>query len=191
MFIATTDNLIHLVKCNKLMIECAPSAARTRDNKGKPITDYTGQEATPFAHGNGHIRPNRTADPGLVYDNTIDDYLNFLCALGFNATYLSKLTPMPSLRCPSKSMKLENFNYPAISVPALHKTCTVTRTLKNVGMPGTYRVRVEAPSGVDITVMPKKLSFSQVGEEKVFRVKMTSKKEKNRKGVHFWEDGVV
>jgi Fibronectin type-III domain len=175
------------------MINYASFAARTRDNKAKPIADYNGKEATTFAHGNGHIRPNRAANPGLLYDNTIDDYLNFLCALGFNATYLSKLTPLPSFKCPSRPMKLVDFNYPAISVPALHKTCTVTRTLKNVGQPGAYRVRVLAPSGVDIVVSPRELNFSRVGEEKVFSVKITSKPEENVKGYTFgrmaWLDG--
>ncbi|KAJ4755106.1 Subtilisin-like protease family protein [Rhynchospora pubera] len=169
------------------------TTARTRDNKKQTIRDYTHEEATPFLYGNGHIRPNRAADPGLVYDITTDDYLNFLCALGFNATYLSNLTETPYFTCPSEPMRLENLNYPAISVPALDKTFTVTRTLKNVGSPGTYKVHVVAPSGVDVVVTPAELSFSRVGEEKSFRVAMTSKHRRIGKGYTFgrmvWSDG--
>lgn len=38
------------------------------------------KSATPFAYDAGHVHPNLAADPGLVYELTVNDYLNFLCA---------------------------------------------------------------------------------------------------------------
>lgn len=159
-----------------------------------PMRDLsTGNEATPFAYGNGHIRPNHAANPGLVYDTTVEDYLKFLCTLGFNSTYLSSFTKKP-FTCPSEPMKLEDLNYPSISVGALNKTIVVTRRLKNVGPPGTYKVRVEAPPRVQVAVLPRVLTFTKVGEEKTYRVAMMSRiKEKRQQGIKFgrlmWSDG--
>lgn len=49
-----------------------------------PILDSTKVNlASPFDYGAGHVNPNNAIDPGLVYDTTIDDYLNFLCAWGY------------------------------------------------------------------------------------------------------------
>ncbi|WP_216668117.1 hypothetical protein, partial [Proteus mirabilis] len=62
--------------------------ARSRDNTGHPIKTAAKEKATPFNYGNGHIRPNRAMDPGLVYDLTTKDYLNFLCSLGYNETQI-------------------------------------------------------------------------------------------------------
>lgn len=159
-----------------------------------PMRDLsTGNEATPFAYGNGHIRPNHAANPGLVYDTTVEDYLKFLCTLGFNSTYLSSFTK-EHFTCPSEPMKLEDLNYPSISVGALNKTIVVTRRLKNVGPPGTYKVLVEAPPRVQVAVLPRVLTFTKVGEEKTYRVAMMSRiKEKRQQGIKFgrlmWSDG--
>ncbi|XP_004296128.1 PREDICTED: subtilisin-like protease-like [Fragaria vesca subsp. vesca] len=54
------------------------TTARRWDNVGESILDSTKEPATPFAYGAGHVNPNRAADPGLVYDLTTNDYLNFL-----------------------------------------------------------------------------------------------------------------
>ena len=70
-------------------------SATTLDNEVEPLLNATDGKATPFSYGAGHVQPNRAMDPGLVYDTTIDDYLNFLCALGYNATQISVFTEGP------------------------------------------------------------------------------------------------
>ncbi len=59
------------------------------------MLNATDSLATPFSYGAGHVQPNRAMDPGLVYDTTIDDYLNFFCALGYNETQLSVFSQGP------------------------------------------------------------------------------------------------
>lgn len=148
-------------------------------------------KATPFEHGAGHIRPNRAMNPGLVYDLTTNDYLNFLCSLGYKQTNIELFSDVP-YKCPKK-VSLWDFNYPSIAVPNLSRKVTVTRKLKNVGSPGIYAARVLNPVGVSVHVKPNKLKFKKVGEEKSFTLTL----EDNEPGVArdyvfgglIWSDG--
>ncbi|XP_062079079.1 subtilisin-like protease SBT5.4 isoform X1 [Humulus lupulus] len=146
------------------------TTARVQDNNKGPMLDWNMKKATPFQYGSGHIQPNRAMDPGLVYDRTTDDYLNFLCAQGYNET-LVKLFYNKPYKC-SKSFTLANFNYPSIAVTNLSSqySVTITRRVKNVGPPSTYKAYVRAPAGVSIYVKPRSLQFSNVGEEKKFEI---------------------
>ncbi|XP_017982587.1 PREDICTED: subtilisin-like protease SBT5.3 isoform X2 [Theobroma cacao] len=144
------------------------TSATTWDNMKEPILNASNIKAGPFSYGAGHIQPNLAMDPGLVYDLAATDYLNFLCTLGYNETLISMFSQNP-YKCP-KPISLANFNYPSIAVPNLVGSITVTRTVKNVGSPGTYRAQVQRPTGISVQVKPKKLKFKKVGEEKTFSV---------------------
>ncbi|KAK2639988.1 hypothetical protein Ddye_027783 [Dipteronia dyeriana] len=145
------------------------TTARIRAGSNGPMLDSNNMKATPFAYGAGHVRPNRAVDPGLVYDMTADDYLNFLCARGYDEKIIRRLFLGKPYLCP-KSFKLADFNYPTITVPNLNGSVTITRRVKNVGSPGSYNVRVKAPGRVSVMVEPKSLKFTKVGEEKTFKV---------------------
>nr|CAD1831453.1 unnamed protein product [Ananas comosus var. bracteatus] len=96
------------------------TSARTRDNKEEPMLNSSFVRATPFSYGSGHVRPNRAMDPGLVYDLTTSDYLNFLCALGYKADQLALFTTGTApYKCPAKPIRLEDFNY----LRSLSRTC--------------------------------------------------------------------
>ncbi|KAJ8486430.1 hypothetical protein OPV22_018915 [Ensete ventricosum] len=111
-------------------------------------------------------------DPGLVYDLTTTDYLNFLCGLGYNSTQLAEFS---SYSCPSKPPRIKDLNYPSITIPDLSSSTKVTRVVKNVGSPGTYAVGVIEPRGISVTVSPVNLTFDEVGEEKKFEVTLKKK----------------
>lgn len=136
--------------------------------------------------------PNRAMDPGLIYDLTSNDYLKFLCALGYNETQISMLSGS-HYTCPKANISLANFNYPSITVPMLNGSTTVTRTVKNVGSPATYSVHVQNPVGISVSVSPEKLMFRKVGQQKSFKVSMKIEEGNNRSDYVFgrltWSDG--
>ncbi|KAL5581660.1 hypothetical protein UlMin_014102 [Ulmus minor] len=167
------------------------TTATTRDNKLEPMLNASNFKATPFSYGAGHVNPNGAMDPGLVYDLTVEDYLNFLCALGYNETQISEFSEQTYV-C-SKHISLTDLNYPSITVPKLVGSITVTRKLKNVGTPGTYVALVQKPAGVSVSVEPTSLKFNRVGEEKSFTVTLKEKNPKAAKKYVFgrliWSDG--
>ncbi|KAL6202523.1 hypothetical protein ACLB2K_026231 [Fragaria x ananassa] len=60
------------------------TTAYTLDNSGNKIKDLAnGGESTPFVHGAGHVDPNRALNPGLVYDIDVNDYVAFMCSIGY------------------------------------------------------------------------------------------------------------
>lgn len=59
------------------------TSAYTQNVEGKAIVDQTLQPADVFATGAGHVNPTRANDPGLVYDIQPDDYIPYLCGLGY------------------------------------------------------------------------------------------------------------
>ncbi|KAJ6980523.1 hypothetical protein NC653_028351 [Populus alba x Populus x berolinensis] len=133
------------------------------------------------------------ADPGLVYDLTVNDFLNYLCSRGYTAKDLKLFTDKP-YTCP-ESFSLTDFNYPSISAINLNDTITVTRRVKNVGSPGKYYIHVREPTGVLVSVTPATLEFKKLGEEKTFKVTFKLAPKWKLKdytfGVLSWSDDVV
>ncbi|XP_062079081.1 subtilisin-like protease SBT5.4 [Humulus lupulus] len=169
------------------------TTARVQDSNKGPLLDWNKKKASPFEYGSGHVQPNRAMDPGLVYDRTIEDYVDFLCAHGIDETLLEKFTKKPYNKCPT-SFNLANFNYPSIVVNNLSsQSVIITRKVKNVGSPGTYKAYVRAPNGVSIYVKPTSLKFSKIGEEKKFEIILKPKVVGKPKNYVFgqlkWSDG--
>ncbi|XP_022927103.1 subtilisin-like protease SBT5.4 [Cucurbita moschata] len=145
--------------------------------------------ATPFIYGSGHIHPIGAIDPGLVYDLSPNDYLEFLCASGYKEKNI-RVFAEENYKCPVSGSIL-NFNYPSIGVQNLTGCVTLTRRLKNVGRPGVYRVRVRRPKGVKVLVKPRVLKFRKIGEEKRFELTMTGVVAEGQigYGTLIWTDG--
>ncbi|KAL6635232.1 hypothetical protein ACP70R_027903 [Stipagrostis hirtigluma subsp. patula] len=142
------------------------TTAYVTDNTGKPIRDMsTGKASTPFVHGAGHVDPNRALDPGLVYDADADDYVSFLCALGYTPKQIAIITRgSPKADCSTQMGSAGDLNYPAFSVVFVSDMDEVTqrRVVSNVGssVKATYTASVTSPAGVRVTVQPRKLVFS-------------------------------
>lgn len=80
--------------------EWSPAAIRSAlmttayvvDNSKSILKDQlTNLPATPLDFGAGHINPNRAMDPGLIYDLEFQDYIDFICSLGYNSTEMKTL----------------------------------------------------------------------------------------------------
>lgn len=160
--------------------------------------DSRKQEDLEFAYGSGHINPAQAIDPGLVYDATEVDYVNFLCKQGYNTTIIRQITGDNSSVCNSTEPgRAWDLNYPSFSL-AIEDGQPIygvfTRTVTNVGSPNsTYTVRPYLPASVSVDVEPQSLSFSAVGEQKSFTVKVTGPKIAQQpimSGAIVWEDGV-
>ncbi|KAM3296914.1 hypothetical protein ACQJBY_038998 [Aegilops geniculata] len=141
------------------------TTAYNMDSAGGVIGDMsTGGASTPFARGAGHIDPNRAVDPGLVYDAGTEDYIDFLCALGYTAEQVAVFGS--SANCSARAgASVGDLNYPAFSVVfTANETAAVRqrRVVRNVGgdARATYRAKVTAPDGVRVTVTPRTLRFS-------------------------------
>ncbi|XP_049935917.1 subtilisin-like protease SBT3.9 [Nymphaea colorata] len=138
---------------------------------GEPITAEGGPRkiADPFDFGGGHVDPNSAADPGLLYDMSVADYVQFLCSSGYSSSAISRLTAKATTCGASGSVS--DLNLPSITISNLKKTTIVARTVTNVGpVRSTYRVKVEAPPGVRVSVEPQTLSFNEKVKSLTFRV---------------------
>ncbi|KAK7412523.1 hypothetical protein VNO78_03987 [Psophocarpus tetragonolobus] len=145
------------------------TTAMTTDNTGHPLTDETGNPATPFAMGSGHFNPKRAADPGLVYDASYMDYLLYTCSLGvtqkLNITY----------NCPKSFPELFDLNYPSIQIHGLNYTRTIKRTVTNVGRGrSVYKFSAVSPKEYSITATPNILKFYHVGQKMNFIITVTA-----------------
>jgi hypothetical protein len=140
--------------------------------------------AGPFDFGAGHVAPNGAADPGLVYNQTFDEYRAFLRSQGL-CTFCFGTSPAAVID-PS------DLNLPSITISQFAGVQTVTRTVTNVGTAGTYTATVAAPRGVDVSVNPSTLTLA-AGQSASFQVTFTSNRratfDQYAFGALTWGDG--
>ncbi|XP_047085905.1 subtilisin-like protease SBT1.6 [Lolium rigidum] len=157
------------------------TTAVVTDNRAGAVADEAeaGRAATPFDYGAGHVALGRALDPGLVYDAGDEDYVAFMCSIGYEANAIEVITHRP-VACPTSTAGRKpsgsDLNYPSISVVLYgggNQSRTVIRTATNVGAEAaaTYRARVEMSSGgVSVAVEPEKLVFSTTVQKQSFAV---------------------
>ncbi|CAI0395127.1 unnamed protein product [Linum tenue] len=151
----------------------SPAAIKSAMMTSAYDLDNTANPATAFAFGSGHVDPERASDPGLVYDVSTEDYLNYLCSLDYNATQMSAVLSGKSFECPEGSdFRPGDLNYPSFAVNfkrgggGRNETVRFRRTVTNVGTDVcSYRVKVEEPVGVSVVVEPEVLEFGRLGEK--------------------------
>ena len=118
-----------------------------------------------FRQGAGHVAPNSAADPGLVYDSNIIDWLGFLCGTQLDPAY-----------CTSRGIPVldpSDLNVASIAIGDMAGIQTVTRTVTNVsGKKLTVDVTVTGMTGFTTVVSPMSLTLN-AGESKSFAVSFT------------------
>lgn len=153
----------------------------------------------PFDIGAGHLNPLKAINPGLVYDMNSNDYIIFLCNIGYTPDMIKRMiTPYSSgarISCQKHHSDNINLNYPSITVPNLKQSTTLRRTVKNVDQRKNvvYFASITPANGVEVIVWPPILIFSNFKEEITYYVTLKSlKKSKGRYdfGEIIWSNGL-
>ncbi|KAM3733603.1 hypothetical protein ACB098_11G149300 [Castanea mollissima] len=141
------------------------TTAYAKDNTGASFTTQLSNSiAAPIQLGAGHIDPNKAMDPGLIYDTSFQDYVDFLCGLGYtNEQMRHKLS--------------HELNYPSFMVVLSNQTTypmsmNFSRVVTNVGYDtSVYQARLEdIPDGMKIRVEPSTLTFTKKNQKQSFVV---------------------
>jgi len=150
-----------------------------------------------FSYGSGHINPETAVNPGLVFDASVEDYINFLCKQGYNTTTLRQVTGDNSTCSSTIIGRAWDLNYPSFSLYVLDGqkiNGVFPRTVTNVGSANsTYTATMYMPADITVTIEPSILSFSAVGEQKKFTVTVNGPEIAQQpivSGAIVWSDGV-
>ncbi|KAG5589717.1 hypothetical protein H5410_040231 [Solanum commersonii] len=114
-------------------------------------SEGTNNLANPFDFGGGISNPNGAMDPGLIYDMDKNDYLNYLCTLGYKNDMVQNATSYffdttNSTICPNEVPSRLDLNLPSISISNLKNSIIVRRTVTNVGdVNSIYKLVVKPP----------------------------------------------
>ncbi|CAN7126830.1 unnamed protein product [Brassica rapa subsp. narinosa] len=100
----------------------------------------------------------------------------------------SPSSPEETLHIQAVKPVFTTLNIPSITFPNLSSSkVKVLRTVKNLGRPSTYTVRVNSPEGIYVAVKPTSLNFTKFGEQKTFKVTLVKRKGNLGKGYVFGE----
>ncbi|MEJ5913427.1 S8 family serine peptidase [Pseudokineococcus sp. 1T1Z-3] len=117
---------------------------------GSDLVRRDGSAPDVFAQGAGQVVPGSFLDPGLLYLSGTEDWLDYLGALGL-AGGREELDP-------------SDLNLASLAIGSLAGEQTVTRTL-TATRAGSWSAVVEGMEGVDVTVEPAQLTFTEAGQE--------------------------
>ncbi|XP_047331649.1 cucumisin-like [Impatiens glandulifera] len=127
-----------------------------------------------FGYGAGLINPKAAIDPGLVYDANKEDYIMFLCSLGYTNQQMEYLTGDKRTCTNFVKQYVWNLNMPSfcfLTLPLKNFKVTFLRKVTNVGLtPSTYNVKIDSSDHLKIHVFPDTLSFTGVGQTQSFTV---------------------
>ncbi|TXG70828.1 hypothetical protein EZV62_005763 [Acer yangbiense] len=176
----------------------SPAAIKSALMTTAYVMDPRKHDDKEFFYGSGHINPEKAVNPGLVFNASEADYIDFLCKQGYNKTVLRLITGEDVVCNGLNPSRQWNLNYPSFSLAIADGqkiTGTFTRTVTNVGSPNsTYHANIyNMPVFLNVKVEPSDLSFSAVGEKKSFTVKVNGPEitqEPIISGSISWLDGV-
>lgn len=139
------------------------------------------------------MNPIKAMDPGLIYNISTQDYIEFLCSIGCSNKSITNLTKSTT-GCTENRRSSLNLNLPSITIPNLKSRTTVTRKVTNVGrnVNSQYKAVVRAPYGVKMKVEPETLSFNLTVKVLSFKVSFFKKQKVHgdyKFGSLTWEDG--
>nr|WP_307864294.1 cell wall-binding repeat-containing protein [Agrococcus sp. TF02-05] len=113
----------------------------------------------PWAQGAGFVNTQSMLDPGLIYQNGTADWFGYLRGLGY-------VLPDEWVGSP---IDPSDVNIASIAIGSLAASQTVTRTVTALE-PGEYEASIADVPGVEVTVTPSTLSFTEAGQTATFQV---------------------
>ncbi|MFC3493256.1 S8 family serine peptidase [Glycomyces rhizosphaerae] len=120
------------------------TTAYQTDQNGDPI-QRGGADATPFDFGAGHVDGEEMFEPGLVYESSPTEWIQYICGTPEASKVQSYCDELGSID-PSQ------LNYASITVAELTGSYEVTRTVTNVAdKKGTYKAEITAPAGFEVS----------------------------------------
>jgi subtilisin family serine protease len=175
------------------------TTAYTVDNRGETMLDESsGNTSTVMDFGAGHVHPQKAMDPGLVYDISSSDYVDFLCNSNYTIKNVQVVTrKVANCNGAKRAGHSGNLNYPSLSAVfqqyGKRKMSThFIRTVTNVGDPkSVYQVTVRPPGGMSVTVQPDKLAFRRVGQKLSFLVRVQAREVKLSPGSSSMQSGSI
>ncbi|CAL9030598.1 unnamed protein product [Prunus brigantina] len=103
-----------------------------------------------------------------------DDYINYLCAVGYNTSAISQLVGQATAR-PIITPSILDVNLHSITIPNLRKSITLTRSVTNVGpVNSTYKAQIDPPPGINVSVKPDTLVFNSTVKTISFTVAVST-----------------
>ncbi|KAE9622118.1 hypothetical protein Lal_00032471 [Lupinus albus] len=168
------------------------SAIMTSAKTMKVSEDDVGE----YAYGSGHVNPISAIHPGLVYDISLEDYIQMLCNLGYHNQKV-KLISGKNNACSKATHRssVRNLNYPALAIDVESMTSFTIkfkRTVTNVGLANsTYKATILPNPGIKVSVVPETLSFKSLHEKHSFVVTITGDKPEQHvlTSSLLWSDG--
>ena len=156
-----------------MIMSAIMTTADVTDRSGRPLMARRDEgavvAATPFDMGAGAINVARALDPGLVFDATYREYLQFLCAVpGVDEAAVRRAV---GASCPSSRARwCSDLNTPSVTVASLVGSRRVERRVYSVGAENeTYMAYVRAPDGVAVRVSPDEFTVAP-GEAALMRI---------------------
>ncbi|MEU6857637.1 S8 family serine peptidase [Glycomyces sp. NPDC046736] len=141
------------------------TTAYQEDQAGNPI-QRAGEDATPFDYGAGHADGAKMLDPGLVYESSPVEWIQYICGTPEAYKIQSNCDALGSIE-PSQ------LNYPSITVAELTGTYEVSRTVTNISeKKSTYKATITAPAGFEVSVDAKEFTLKP-GESHTYTLTIT------------------
>jgi len=192
----TSMSTPHVAGVGALLLQAhpgwSPSAIKSAlmTTAHQELTSSDGETAAaPFDYGAGHIVPNDSVDPGLVYDVTADQYDAFACGIASPGVTTERCD---ELSASGNSFAGADLNQPSIAIERLANARTVSRSVTNVSdESATYVASVVAPAGIRVTVVPASITVNP-GQTATFDVTFTFESgplDLWRFGSLTWDDG--
>ncbi|KAI3505265.1 hypothetical protein L1887_27290 [Cichorium endivia] len=138
---------------------------------GQPIEDEREHPASIFAIGSGHVNPSKANDPGLIFDIQPNDYIPYLCGLGYSSKQVGIIV-QKRVSC-SKVIPEAQLNYPSFAVTlGVGDEKVFSRTVTNVGKGNSvYTITGgSVPRGLTVAISTGELKFTELNQKLTYEL---------------------